>query len=113
MSASELLITADDGGSSASRSRQRKVTLQRLADELRSRLAACHFPPRTSKWNKIERRIFSYITLNWRGRPLTNHTVIVNLISNTITRQNLRIELVGDQDMTRSARGGDGRKHGG
>jgi hypothetical protein len=65
---------------------------QWLADELRLRLAVCHFPPGTSKWNKIEHRMFSHITLNWRGRPLTSHEVVVNLISSTTTRQGLRIE---------------------
>lgn len=91
-SASELLITADGGGSNASRSRLWKLALQRLADELRLRMAVCHFPPGTSKWNKIEHRMFSHITLNWRGRPLTSHEVVVNLISSTTTRQGLRIE---------------------
>lgn len=91
-SASEMLITADGGGSNASRSRLWKVALQRLADELRLRLTVCHFPPGTSKWNKIEHRMFSHITLNWRGRPLTSHEVVVNLISSTTTRQGLRIE---------------------
>lgn len=91
-SARELLITADGGGSNASRSRLWKVALQRLADELRLRLAVCHFPPGTSKWNKIEHRMFSQITLNWRGRPLTSPEVIVNLISSATTQQGLRIE---------------------
>jgi hypothetical protein len=91
-SASEMLITADGGGSNASRSRLWKVALQRLADELRLRLTVCHFPPGTGKWDKIEHRMFSHITLNWRGRPLTSHEVVVNLISSTTTRQGLRIE---------------------
>lgn len=91
-SARELLITADGGGSNASRSRLWKLALQRLADELRLRLAVCHFPPGTSKWNKIEHRMFSHITLNWRGRPLTSHEVVVKLISSTTTQQGLRIE---------------------
>lgn len=91
-SARELLITADGGGSNASRSRLWKLALQRLADELRLHLAVCHFPPGTSKWNIIEYRMFSHITLNWRGRPLPSHETVVNLISSTTTRKGLRIE---------------------
>jgi transposase len=94
--ATELLITADGGGSNGSRGRLWKVALQRLADELGLHITVCHFPPGTSKWNKIEHRMFSHITLNWRGKPLTSHEVIVNLIANTTTRQGLRIEVVLD-----------------
>jgi len=90
--AQELLITADGGGSNGSRSRLWKVELQRLADELHLAMTVCHFPPGTSKWNKIEHRMFSYITKNWRGRPLTSHEVIVNLIANTTTQAGLKIE---------------------
>ncbi len=89
--ATELLITADGGGSNGSRSRLWKVVLQRLADELGLRISVCHFPPGTSKWNKIEHRMFSHIAINWRGQPLTSHEVIVNLIGNTTTQQGLRI----------------------
>jgi hypothetical protein len=89
--ARKLLITADGGGSNGNRNRLWKVSLQELADELGMRLFVCHFPPGTSKWNKIEHRMFSQITLNWRGRPLTSHEVIVNLIANTTTRTGLRI----------------------
>jgi hypothetical protein len=84
--ARELLITADGGGSNSHRSRLWKVSLQDLADELGIRLFVCHFPPGTSKWNKIEHRLFSFITKNWRARPLVNLEVIVNLIASTTTR---------------------------
>lgn len=87
-----LLITADGGGSNGSRCRLWKVTLQHLADELGLRITVCHFPPGTSKWNKIEHRLFSHIAINWRGQPLTSLTVIVNLIAHTTTRQGLSIQ---------------------
>jgi Rhodopirellula transposase DDE domain len=90
--ASTLLITADGGGSNGSRCRLWKVTLQRLADELGLHITVCHFPPGTSKWNKIEHRLFSYIAINWRGQPLTSLAVIVNLIATTTTRQGLSIQ---------------------
>jgi len=89
--AAELLITADCGGSNGSRVRLWKVALQRLAEETRLRLEVCHFPPGTSKWNKIEHRMFSHIAENWCGKPLTSHEVIVNLIANTTTRKGLKI----------------------
>jgi hypothetical protein len=87
----ELLITADGGGSNGSRNRLWKVALQRLADEIGLRISVCHFPPGTSKWNKIEHRMFSHISLNWRGKPLTSHEVIVNLIAHTTTQTGLTI----------------------
>jgi hypothetical protein len=90
--ARELLLTADGGGSNGSRSRLWKVELQRLADETGLAITVCHFPPGTSKWNKIEHRMFCHITENWRGRPLINHEVIVSLIANTTTRTGLRIK---------------------
>jgi len=90
--ASELLITADGGGSNGHRSRLWKVSLQGLADELRLKLVVCHFPPGTSKWNKIEHRLFSFITQNWRGRPLVSHQAIVNLIASTTTRAGLKVK---------------------
>jgi len=90
--ASELLITADGGGSNGSRCRLWKVEIQNLADETNLSISVCHFPPGTSKWNKIEHRMFSHITENWRGRPLISHEVIVNLIANTITTTGLHIE---------------------
>jgi hypothetical protein len=84
--ASQLLITADGGGSNSCRSRLWKVALQELAEDLELKLFVCHFPPGTSKWNKIEHRLFSFITQNWRGRPLVSHQAIVNLIASTTTR---------------------------
>ncbi len=87
-----LLITADGGGSNGSRCRLWKVEVQRLADELGFPITVCHFPPGTSKWNKIEHRLFCHITENWRGRPLINHEVIVSLIANTTTKAGLRIK---------------------
>jgi len=89
--AKELLITADCGGSNSSRTRLWKVALQELADELGLRLSVCHFPPGTSKWHKIEHRMFCHITQNWRGRPLTSYVVIVQLIGNTRTTAGLKI----------------------
>jgi hypothetical protein len=89
--AKELLITADGGGSNGSRCRLWKVALQGLADQLRMAIHVCHFPPGTSKWNKIEHRMFCHITQNWRGRPLVSHEVIVHLIANTMTQQGLKI----------------------
>ena len=87
--ANKLLITADGGGSNSSRNRLWKKSLQELADELEMTLQMCHFPPGTSKWNKIEHRLFCFITKNWRGRPLTTYEVIVNLIANTTTKTGL------------------------
>lgn len=89
--AQELLIIADGGGSNGSRSRLWKVELQRLADTTGLRLTVCHLPPGTSKWNKIEHRMFCHITENWRGRPLISHEVIVNVITHTTTQTGLRI----------------------
>jgi len=86
-----LLITADAGGSNGYRSRLWKVTLQGLANELALRISVCHFPPGTSKWNKIEHRMFCHITKNWRGKPLRSRAVVVNLIGNTTTTTGLRI----------------------
>ncbi len=90
--AKELLITADAGGSNGSRNRLWKVCLQDLADETGLRITVCHFPPGTSKWNKIEHRMFCHITENWRGRPLVSRAVVVNLIGNTRTRTGLQIQ---------------------
>ena len=89
--ASALLITADGGGSNGSRCRLWKVALQSLATSLGLPIHVCHFPPGTSKWNKIEHRMFSHITQNWRGRPLVSHEVIINLIANTTTQAGLKI----------------------
>ena len=90
--AKELLITADGGGSNGSRVRLWKVGLGRLAEELGMKISVCHLPPGTSKWNKIEHRMFSYITKNWRGRPLETIEVIVNLIAHTTTASGLKIK---------------------
>jgi hypothetical protein len=90
--AAELLITADGGGSNSSRCRLWKVALQDLATWLEMPIHVCHFPPGTSKWNKIEHRMFCYITQNWRGRPLVSHEVIINLIANTSTEEGLTIK---------------------
>ena len=95
--AKELLIMADGGGSNGSRVRLWKVELQRLANELGITIHVRHFPPGTSKWNKIEHRMFCHITENWRGRPLISRSVIVNLISNTKTSQGLSIQAVLDK----------------
>lgn len=89
--ATRLLITADAGGSNGSRLRLWKVELQKLADEIGLPIAVCHFPPGTSKWNKIEHRLFSYITQNWRGKPLRSFQAIVNLIAATTTKTGLKV----------------------
>ena len=89
--ANQLLIIADSGGSNGSRNRLWKRELQTLADDTGLTIAVCHFPPGTSKWNKIEHRMFSHISKNWRGKPLTSLAVIVNLIARTTTNTGLRI----------------------
>ena len=89
--ARELLITADGGGSNGSRCRLWKLALQELATKLEMPIHVCHFPPGTSKWNKIEHRMFCHITQNWRGRPLVSHEVIIQLIANTRTKTGLKI----------------------
>jgi hypothetical protein len=89
--AKSVLITADSGGSNAARSRLWKWELQRVADQTGLSLSVCHFPPGTSKWNKIEHRLFSFISRNWRGQPLESLAVIVNLIGSTKTTKGLRV----------------------
>jgi hypothetical protein len=89
--ATRLLVTADGGGSNGARVRLWKTELQRLADETGLEIAVCHFPPGTSKWNKVEHRLFSAITQNWRGKPLISHETVVNLIAATTTRTGLRV----------------------
>jgi hypothetical protein len=89
--AKELMIMADGGGSNGSRVRLWKLELQRLANEFGLSIRVSHFPPGTSKWNKIEHRLFSYISLNWRGQPLVSHEVIVQLIAATTTRKGLKV----------------------
>jgi hypothetical protein len=96
--ASELTITADCGGSNGYRTRLWKVELQDLADELQIPITVCHLPPGTSKWNRIEHRLFSHITMNWRGKPLISHEVIVNLITATTTRSGLTVQAALDTD---------------
>jgi hypothetical protein len=90
--ASQLLITADSGGSNGARVRLWKKELQELANETHLEISVCHFPPGTSKWNKIEHRLFSHITKNWRARPLISYEVIVNLISATKTHKGLEVK---------------------
>lgn len=89
--AHKILITADGGGSNSSRSRLWKRELQKISNELNLVIEMCHFPPATSKWNKIEHRLFSQIAQNWRGKPLLNYEVIVNLIASTKTKKGLEV----------------------
>ncbi len=96
--AKELLVMADAGGSNGYRIRLWKVALQELADAIGLRISVCHFPPGTSKWNKIEHRMFCHITENWRGKPLVSRAVIVNLIGNTKTRTGLTIHAELDEN---------------
>ena len=95
--AAELYITADGGGSNGARSRLWKVALQKLANRTGLRLTVSHFPPGTSKWNKIEHRLFCHITQNWRGQPLVSHEVIVQLISSTTTAEGLKVKAALDR----------------
>jgi transposase len=90
--ATELLITADGGGSNGSRVRLWKIEIQKLSQELNMTIHICHFPPGTSKWNKIEHRMFCHITENWRSRPLESLAVVINLIANTRTEKGLAIQ---------------------
>jgi len=97
--ASRLLITADGGGSNGSRVRLWKTELQQFADEAGLEISVCHFPPGTSKWNKIEHRMFSYISQNWSGKPLVNIETIINLIGATKTKQGLIIQTALDSNV--------------
>jgi len=101
--AKDLLITADGGGSNSHRCRLWKVCLQELADDLGLRLHLCHFPPGTSKWNKIEHRLFSFITQNWRGEPLVSHEAIVSLIASTTTHAGLVVKAALDTNRYETA----------
>ena len=94
----QLLITADGGGSNGSRVRLWKLELQKLADETGLTITVCHYPPGTSKWNKIEHRLFCHITQNWRGRPLTSRLAIVELIAATTTRTGLTVRCELDEN---------------
>ena len=96
--AKRLLITADGGGSNGSRVKLWKIELQKFATETGLEISVCHLPPGTSKWNKIEHRLFSFITKNWRGKPLVSYEVIVNLIANTRTDKGLKVECSIDRD---------------
>jgi hypothetical protein len=89
--ATELLLTADAGGSNSYRSRVWKAELQRFADDIRIPITVVHFPPGTSKWNKVEHRLFSHITMNWRGRPLEDYETVVKLIGSTTTQKGLTV----------------------
>ena len=97
--ATRLLIMADGGGSNGSRVRLWKLELQKLADELGLIVDVCHLPPGTSKWNKIEHRLFSFITQNWRGKPLISHEVIVNLIAATTNKKGLKVHCALDTNI--------------
>ena len=102
--APRLLITADAGGSNGYRVRLWKLELQKLADETGLEIAVCHLPPGTSKWNKIEHRLFSAISRNWRGKPLVSHQVVANLIGATTTRTGLRVRAELDTNLYPSGR---------
>jgi Rhodopirellula transposase DDE domain len=94
--ARRLLICADAGGSNGTRLRAWKVHLQALADRLGMAVWVCHYPPGTSKWNKVEHRLFSFISMNWRGRPLLSYETVVNLIGGTTTKSGLRVKALLD-----------------
>jgi hypothetical protein len=95
----KILITADGGGSNSSRGRLWKTELQKLATEIGLEISVCHFPPGTSKWNKIEHRLFSFISKNWRAKPLTSIEVVVNLIANTTTEKGLKVKAKKDTNL--------------
>lgn len=97
--ATKLLITADCGGSNGNRVRLWKLELQKLANETNLNISVAHFPPGTSKWNKIEHRLFSYISNNWRGKPLINTETVINLICNTRTKKGLEVKAVLDNSL--------------
>ena len=94
--ATRLLISADAGGSNGNRLRAWKLHLQQLATDLGRPITVCHYPPGTSKWNKIEHRLFSFISMNWRGQPLVSYEAVVNLIGSTRTRSGLKVKAVLD-----------------
>ena len=94
--AQRLLICADAGGSNGNRLRAWKLNLQQMANQIQIPITVCHYPPGTSKWNKIEHRLFSFISLNWRGQPLINYETIINLIGGTKTRTGLKVQAVLD-----------------
>ena len=90
--ADKLLITADGGGSNGAGTKLLKIELQRLADEIQMEITVCHFPPGTRKWNKIEHRLFSHITMNWKGIPLEDYETIVQLIGAVKTKGGLKVK---------------------
>jgi hypothetical protein len=96
--AKRLMITADGGGSNGYRVRLWKIEIQTLADELKMPITVCHLPPGTSKWNKIEHRLFSFITINWRGKPLRSYRTIVQLIAATTTKAGLKVRAELDEN---------------
>ncbi len=98
-SSEHIMITADCGGSNSYRSRLWKLKLQEFASEIGKNIHVCHFPPGTSKWNKIEHRLFCHITTNWGGRPLTSLQVVINLIRNTTTTHGLEVEARLDENL--------------
>jgi transposase len=102
--AEEIMITADSGGSNGYRVRLWKSELQHLANEIRKKITVLHFPPGTSKWNKIEHRLFSFISKNWRGKPLISLAVIVSLIGSTTTEKGLKVDCVIDNSLYESGR---------
>ena len=102
--ARRLLITADSGGSNSNRNRLWKVELQGFSNETRLEIEVCHFPPGTSKWNKIEHRLFCHVTRNWRGRPLETYEIVVNLIGSTTTESGLMVHAELDADIYEKGR---------
>ncbi len=96
--AKRLLVCADAGGSNGNRLRGWKLHLQKLSDQLKIPITVCHYPPGTSKWNKIEHRLFSFVSMNWKGRPLVSYEAVVNLIGNTKTRTGLKVKAMLDKN---------------
>lgn len=94
----KILITADSGGSNGSRRKQWKTELQKFANETGMEITVCHFSPGTSKWNKIEHKLFSFISMNWQGKPLESYQTVVNLIGATKTRKGLKVKAVLDEN---------------
>ena len=95
----KILITADGGGSNGSRRKQWKTELQKFANETGKEITVCHFSPGTSKWNKIEHKLFSFISMNWQGKPLESYQTVVNLIGATKTRKGLKVKAVLDENI--------------
>ena len=98
-SSKDLLIIADGGGSNGARNRLWKIQLQHFATQTGLTISVCHLPPATSKWNRIEHRLFSYISINWRGKPLTSFETVIELISHTTTKQGLLVTAVKDSNI--------------